>query len=152
MVGLACGADDLLGSLVAHCIVGYHLEFAGFVAHIHPAQTITVETILSVWRLGIGKHRGAAPRHRFRNTVTEIGLKADIILPDTALALAIDEEFCFGIVGVAEDGCHFALTSRPCPMGQQVQSLLFGCPVYAIEVGAILGKTRKVKNAEITAA
>ena len=84
--------------------------------------------------------------------MTEIGLEADIILLDTALALAIDEEFGLGIVGVAEDGSHFTLTSWPCPVGQQVQSLLFGRPMHAIEVGAILGKTSEVENAEVTAA
>ena len=152
VVGSSSSADDLLGSLVAFGIVGDNLELTGFIANVHPAQTIAVETVLAVRGLGIGKHRRAAPRHGFFNAVGKIVVERDVVLADATLALAVDEELGFRIVGIAEDGRHFTFAAWPGPVGEQMEGLLFGSPMDAIKVGAILGKSGEVKDAEVAAA
>ena len=104
------------------------------------------------------------------------------VLGDAALALAVDEKFARGVVGVAVDGRHlsdavlalagvalagcraatFPLTRRPvaflllarppAPVGQQVDGVLLGVPSRAVEPVAVLGQAGQVADAEVARA
>ena len=74
-----------------------------------------------------------------------------MILAYPPLALAVDKELGGGIVGVAVYGRHLALSSRPCPVGQQVERMVVPVPHGAVEPVAVLGQPCEIEDAEVAA-
>ena len=64
------------------------------------------------------------------------------------MALAVDEEFGFRVVGVDEDRGYLSFTPRPSPVGKDVECLGILLPVTAVEVEAVLRKASEVYGAE----
>ena len=131
-MGTACSADRLGSDSLARIVVGDDLHLSWFILRIHPHEAVALlacEGLLAVFVLGILDLDGS-------------------ILTLASLALAVDEEFGFRVVGVDEDRCHLALTTRPSPVGKDVECLGILLPVTAVEVEAVLRKASEVYGAK----
>ena len=133
---LASGGDGLFSAIIALFIVDYHFQRPRLVLHVIPAQAVAVQSVL------LGKC-----------FVVELAVLILFDLLDASLALAIDEELGFIVVGIAVDGSHLApALLAPAPVRQQVYGVSLLLPVRAIEIVAVLGQAGEVADAEVAAA
>ena len=132
--GSTGGLHGLGAYFFAVLVIHHHLQFARFVLHVVPAQAVAVDgRVVDVGNFAL-----------LACTALHVGS-----LGDAALRLSVHEEFGSGVVGVAIDGGHLAFASRPCPVGQEVDGLVGGVPVRAIEVVAVFGQSGEVEDAEV---
>ena len=92
-MGLAGGAYGLFSAAFARFIVDDDLEGARFVLHVVPSQAVSVQAVF------LGKC-----------LAVELPVPVFFHFLDASLALAVDEELGFVVVGIAVDGSDLAPT------------------------------------------
>ena len=128
VVRFACGTHDLLIGFPALLVIGHYTHFARLVDGIHPHQAVTLQHF-GVINLAFGN-----------GGIGHLAL--------AAIALAVDEEFGFGIVGIDKYGNGVTLVARPGPVGQDVQGVFVLVPDALVEEVAVLGDAGQVDDSE----
>ena len=114
-------------------IVNHHSNFTRLILHIVPTQTVAVDERFVLL------HRSAS-----------IGFHTLIhSFAYTSLTLPVDEQLGRRIVGITINRCHFPFTTRPSPMGQQVNGFCVFVPMTAIEPITIFRESCEVEDSEI---
>ena len=73
-------------------------------------------------------------------------LQRTIILALFTITFTVDKQFGCRIVGIYKYRSHFAFTSRPCPVRQNMQGFRILVPYTAIQIIAVFRQTGKVDN------
>ena len=132
VVRFACGVHLGFGHRLAVFIVSHHFHRSRFILGVHPHQAVTLL---------------AQEACRAHGVFAVVNLYRQVLCA-LALALAVDEHFGRGVVGVDEYRRHFAFAAFPVPVWQYVQRFGFLVPVAAVEVIAVFRQACKVENAE----